>query len=125
VLDGTTVFAGPRTVDLRSEAADVLGGEPVDIQLGRHRWRLRSGEVAPSTPMRGLVYLEWGDAASVEPVPPFERLPFLIANSVLGPTVRDSTAYLELAGLPTLRFTRPRRLDVLDATMSQLVDALA
>ena len=50
----------------------------------------------------------------IEAVPVIDRLGLLIDNSVLGPTLTDSTAYLELAALPTLRFhasapTRPTR----------------
>ena len=124
VLDGTSVFAGPRTVDLREDAAAVLGGEPVQIDVGRARWRLRPGPIAPVTPLGGIVHLEWGDEIVIEPVEPSERLVLLIANSVVGLNLVDASAYLALAALPTWRFVRPRRLDVSDDANAQLLAAL-
>ncbi|HZN16456.1 MAG TPA: hypothetical protein VFB78_19485 [Acidimicrobiales bacterium] len=125
MLVGTTVFAGPRSVDLRSETADVLGGDYLQIQAGRTRHRLRPAAVPGALPLGGIVYLEWGSAVSVEEVPPIERLPRLIQNSVLGPTLEDSAAYLDLATLPTVRFVRPRGFDGFAAAIDQLLAALA
>jgi hypothetical protein len=125
MLEGTTVFAGPRSVDLRDETAAVLGGEYIQIFAGRIRHRLRPPPVPSQVPLAGLVYLDWGSQARVREVPPIERLQLLIANSVFGPTVEDSTAYLTLATLPTLLFERPRGFDGFGAALDQLLRALA
>jgi hypothetical protein len=125
MLDGTTVFAGPRSVDLRDETAAVLGGEYIQVFAGRIRHRLRPPPVASQLPLAGVVYLDWGEQSRVTEVPPIERLQGLIANSVFGPTVEDSTAYLTLATLPTLLFERPRGFDGFGAAIDQLLRALA
>ena len=42
VLDGRTTFVGPRSIDLREDAAAQLGaGEPIGVTGARERWRLR------------------------------------------------------------------------------------
>jgi hypothetical protein len=124
VLDGRTLYSGPRCVDLRPDAATVLGGDDLGVIGARHRWRLSPGSVSPSTPLGGLVYLAWADDVSVELVPPDERLHLLLKHLVLRPEAADALPLLDLAALPAWRLRRPQRLDVLDEAMAQLLDAL-
>lgn len=125
VIDHETLFAGPRSIDLRDDAAEILGGERVQVHTGRSRWRLRPTAVAPAVALGGFIHLAWGDQTRIERIPPAARLPLLIENSVFGPTAIDSAAYLELAGLTTLRFERPRGLATLASSTAQLLEALA
>lgn len=124
VVDDGVLFAGPRCIDLRAEAAAVLGGEDVGMLGNRVRWRLRPGRTRSSAPLAGVVHLEWGDAIRVEPLGAAERLTGLIANSVIRPRDADAAPLLDLAALPTLRFVRPRALDALDASGEALLSAL-
>ena len=124
VVDGDEVLAGPATIDLRADASVVLGGEQLVVGEGRARWRIRPGAVPPASPLAGIIHLDWGDDVVIEAVPPGERLVLLIANSVLGPDLVDAAAYLALAALPTTRFVRPRRLDLLESGVDQLLAAL-
>jgi hypothetical protein len=125
VLDGGTLFAGPRSVDLRGDAARLLGGEELGKLGNRDRWRLLADEAPPASPLNGIVLLEWGDEVAVEALSADERLSTLFANVALRPRPSEAAAYLELASLPAVRFTRPRGLDELDRVVPQLLDALS
>jgi hypothetical protein len=124
VADGTTLFSGPRCIDLRDEAAAVLGGDGSQRTADRPKWRLRPGQVPGSLSIGGLVHLEWGPRVVVEPLEPVDRLRRIAANFVLGPDLTDAAAYLELASLPAFRFARPRDVRSIDGANDQLLDAL-
>lgn len=123
IIDGTTVFAGPRSVDLRAEAAE-LGGEPLGFVGNRPRWRLRPQEGEPAVSLAGLVHLEWGDAARLEPLDSEARLRGLIGGSVFAPGPEAAAELLELAALPAWRFVRPPGLGRLGALSAQLLAGL-
>lgn len=125
VVDGGHVFAGPRCVDLRADAAAVLGGEDLGVVGGRVRWRLHAGEAPASMPLAGLVFLEWGEQVLIEPMDAEARLTGLVANRVVYPGPDESAAYLDLVSLPAWRLVRPRNLDALDRVNAQLLEALA
>lgn len=124
VLEAGVLFAGPRCVDLRPEAAALLGGENVGMLGNRVRWRLRPGDAPAAVPLGGVVHLEWGEPARVEPLDAHERLTGLVRNSVIRPGDADAAPFLDLAALPTFRFARPRDIDAMDANGSLLLDAL-
>jgi hypothetical protein len=124
VVEDCVLFAGPRCIDLRPEAAAVLGGEDVGMLGNRVRWRLLPGEARSSAPLCGVVHLEWGDEIRVEPLEAAERLTGLIAGSVIRPGSGDAAPFLDLAALPTFRFVRPRDLATLDSSAERLLDAL-
>ena len=125
VLDGGTLFSGPRSVDLRQDAANVFGGEDLGKLGSRWRWRLRPGPATPSTPLGGIVQLEWGERVAIEPLSADERLNVLVTNAAVRPQESEARAYLELASLPAWRFTRPRALEELDQAVPQLLELLS
>src|SRR4051794_9202229 len=51
VLEEGTLFSGPRSLDLRGDAAEVFGGEDLGKLGNRGRWRLRPGQIASATPL--------------------------------------------------------------------------
>ena len=125
VLDGADVLAGPRCIDLRSDAAARLGaGEPLGVVGTRERWRLVLDGVPARAPLRGWVLLEWDDEVAVEPVRGAERLLRLIPHRSVRLEPPDAGALVELASLPVLTFRRPRRWDALAAAGERLVAAL-
>ena len=130
VVEGRTVYTGPRSIDLRGDAAEVLGGVDLGLVGGRRRWRLDAGVAPPSAPLAGFVVLEWGDAVEVRPVPAGERLSVLVEHGVVRSGDLDPLAYLDLAGRPMWRLVRPRRPEGLDRrerledVNRQLLDAL-
>jgi hypothetical protein len=125
VLESGTLFSGPRSVDLRRDAADLFGGEDLGKLGSRWRWRLRPGRATPSTPLGGVVRLEWGEQVALEPLGADERLNLLFANAAVRPRPSEAQAYLELASLPAWRFARPRALEELDQAVPQLLEVLS
>jgi hypothetical protein len=125
VLRGGTALAGPRSIDLRRDAAESLGlGDPIGVVGTRERWRLQVATIEPELELRGWVFLEWGDELEVAPVSASERLMRLrrARGALLPPT--DPSALLELARLPGLALRRPRNLDLLPATLKALTEAV-
>lgn len=125
VLDGRVLFGGPRCIDLRPEAARVLGGESLGVVGGRERLRLPTGAAPAQVPIGGVIHLAWGERVDVEPLEPAERLEGLIGSAVLRPRSEDELAFLELMALPGWRFVRPRRLERMDEANAQLLGTLA
>ena len=81
MVDGANAFAGPRSIDLREEAAHRFeAGEPLGHIGARERWRLALGPVPVDAPLRGWITLAWGDAVSVEPIRGVERLKALLPH---------------------------------------------
>jgi hypothetical protein len=124
VLDGRVLFAGPRCIDLRPEAARVLGGETLGRVGGRERLRLPTGAAPTQVPVGGVIHLAWGERVDVQPLESSERLVGLIGSAVLRPRSEDELAFLELMALPAWRFVRPRRLERMDEANAQLLGTL-
>ena len=124
ILEGGTLFAGPRSVDLRDDAAAVLGGHDLGFPGSRARWRLDPGAVPDTAPLAGIIHLEWGDHVRIERLGSNESLPALVRNFVVQPKQAESLAYFDLGSLPAWRFTRPRDLSRIDELNAQLLAAL-
>ena len=75
-------------------------------------------------PLHGLIHLAWGQEVAVEALGSQARLAELIRHRVLRPGPEDGVKLLELAGLPAVRFTRPRAIADLDAQLGQLLGSL-
>lgn len=126
VIDEGTVLAGPRSVDLRGEAAQRLGvGEPLGQVGTRERWRLTLAPVPPELPLRGWITLAWGDRVEVEQLRGAERLAALLPHRGVFLLPAVPTALLQLSELPHLRLTRPREWGSLDEATARLVDAIS
>jgi len=123
IADGA-VAAGPRCVDLRPDAAAHLGvGTNIGVVGARERWRAPLGGVAAETPLRGWIHLTWGDSVEIGPLRGSARLTALAASQALLVRGRDNPALIDLAGLPTWRFARPRGFDSL-SSVEALVDRI-
>jgi hypothetical protein len=109
IVDGDRPLAGPRSIDLRADAAERLGaGEPIGMTGARERWRLRLGPPAPAATLRGWVFLAWGERVEARALPARERIPRIAEERGLRlPPVRPD-ALLELASLPAWELSRPR-----------------
>jgi hypothetical protein len=126
ILEGRNALAGPRSVDLRPEAAGALrAGEPLGTVGMRERWRLGLGPVEPALPLRGWVFLSWGDELRLESVPASERFARLFAHRGVRLPPRDPDAVFDLATLPGWELTRPRGWDSLAEGAQLLLDAAA
>jgi len=64
VLDGRTTFVGPRSIDLREDAAAQLGaGEAIGVTGARERWRLRLAPIGNHHDLVGCAVETVGGAA--------------------------------------------------------------
>jgi hypothetical protein len=123
IVAGDRPVAGPRSIDLRADAAQRLGaGEPIGMTGARERWRLRLGPTQPAPVLRGWVFLAWGDGVAVRSLPASERLPRLAAQRALRlPPVRPD-ALLELTSLPAWELSRPRGWESLPQAAERLLE---
>jgi hypothetical protein len=126
VIDGDRAFAGPRSIDLRSEAAEVLGaGEALGHIGARDRWRVPLDPVPAELPLRGWISLEWGDAVALESVRGSERLMALMPHRGVRLEPAIPAALVRLSALPHLRLTRPRDWGSMGEVADRLLAALA
>ncbi|WP_337059259.1 hypothetical protein [Kineococcus sp. G2] len=126
VLDGARVLPGPRCVDLRLPSAEHFGaGDDLGVVGRRRRWRVAleqdAGDLPDDVELGGFVHLAWGQSTAVDTVPAQHRLPALLDALALRLPPADQVGLLRLLALPTVRLTRPRRLE--DA--ERVADALA
>jgi hypothetical protein len=119
VVDAGRVYAGPRVLDLRPDAALRLGraSEAQLVRQGERR-RLGLGAAPPEPPLAGWIFLRWGQGTAVRRLGPLEWLERATAH--LNTVTVDSPSLLGLAGAEAWEVTRPRTLDSLEATAHEL-----
>lgn len=120
VLRGPKVMAGPRAIDLRGPSPHTQDRELVPARYG-DRVRLRLPACPPEAPLAGWILLSWGDALSMRPVPPSERLQRLAQQRYWLLPTNAPTAFMDAAVLPMFELTRPHGWDVIDATLDALL----
>jgi hypothetical protein len=121
IVDHGEVLAGPNSIDLRSGAAACLGiGKCLGIIGARERWRVVTAPSAPRTPLRGWIFLSWGNEVSLRPVSLSRRLSLLLANPALGLPPTQPELLLEMAALPVWELRRPQRWGVMDEVLAAL-----
>ena len=126
VVDGRDVFAGPRTVDLREDAAAALGvGAEIGLAGARERWRLQLEPLDRQLTLGGWVFTEWSDELDMKRLPASETLIRLFQNRSVRLQPRDPTEFLELAALPAWELRRPRSWASLPATLELVLGVLA
>lgn len=109
VVDDGYALAGPRCIDLRPDAAEQLGvGEPLGVVGARERWRLSIPGAPDRVPVRGWVYLGWGDRVEINIVPPSQRLARVIAAVALRALPLSAARLLDHVALPMVELVRPR-----------------
>lgn len=125
VLDRGTALAGPRSVDLRREAAERLHtGAPIGRVGLRDRWRMTVAPIAPELPLRGWVILRWGDRVDVQGVRGARRLELLLPHRGIRVPPNDAAILMALSELPMLVLQRPRRWKDLHRSSERLLSAL-
>jgi hypothetical protein len=109
VVDGRATWTGPRTIDLREDAAERLwAGEPIGVTGARERWRLRLAPAGDGHALEGFVFLGWGDGVAVRALAAQERLERLAPQRGLRLEPARADAVLDLASLPAWEVRRPR-----------------
>jgi hypothetical protein len=126
VVDSHECFTGPRCIDLRRESAERLGlahdTYPVRSTLRR---RLGLAPANASHPLRGFVYLRWGEVIALEHMTPGEHLGVLSGQRRVLGLGADVEHLFDLAGLPAFRLFRPRVWAALADARGALVDAVS
>lgn len=109
VLEGGRAFSGPRSIDLRHEAATRIEATNslVTVRQGERR-RLLLSPAPSSAPFGGFIVLGVGDAVSVTPVAADKRLGTLSEHLTLKQAGLPAAGLLELVGLPMWRVDRSR-----------------
>lgn len=109
VVEADQAFAGPRTIDLREDAATALGvGENIGVVGTRGRWRVRL-EPAPSRlPLAGWIFLDWAEQVEIARVPASETLQRLLRNRGIRVPPLDPAYFVQLAAMPAWEVRRPR-----------------
>jgi hypothetical protein len=126
VLDGRQAFAGPRTVDLREDAAAALGvGDGIGLVGARERWRLRLAPLDRALTLGGFVFTEWSDDVEMRRLPASETLARLFRNRSIRVPPRDPAAFLQFSALPAWELRRPRAWASLPKTLELLLGVLA
>jgi hypothetical protein len=120
VVENGTAYAGPRLIDLRPE--DWLDPHEHTVAArGGDRRRLSLPEIEATAPLRGFVFLEWGDTLELEALPPSRRLALL--NDHCRPEAASPVGLLELARLPAWLLRRPQDRAALDDVCLCLLEA--
>lgn len=124
ILSDGHVFAGPRSLDLRGDAAASLGaGEPLGVAGGRERWRIKLGPVGEGLPLRGWIFLSWGADLAMQRLTASERIARLATHRGVRLPPRNA-ALLDLAMQPGWELTRPRGWDVLGRSAELLLETI-
>jgi hypothetical protein len=125
VLDDGDALAGPSCIDLRPDAAAYLdAGEDLGVVGARSRFRVVMPAAPPRTPLRGWVFPTWSDTIEIVPIPASRRLPLIAANLALTLAPTRPQRFLDFAALPCFELRRPQRFDLLDETVTALLDRL-
>ncbi len=125
VCERGKVLAGPRCVDLRPEAARALeAGRPLGFVGTRERWRVYLDRCLPDHPLRGWVFLEWGEAPSLDRLRPGELLPRIPHQRALRLPMDDPAGLLDLAARPGFVWRRPQRWKAADQAFALLLKVL-
>jgi len=125
VLEELTAFAGPRTIDLRQDAAEALGlGENIGRAGARARWRLRLSVAPQSAPVGGWIFLGWGDRVDIRRLRAAEALERLIGSRGIRARPNEPEHFLELSTLPAWELRRPRSWSSLHQTVEELLSTV-
>jgi hypothetical protein len=126
VIDGRIAYPGPRTIDLREDAAAALEvGEPLPDPGTRERWRLRLGALDRQLSLGGWLFTEWADELELQRLPASETLARIYRNRSITVPPKDPTAFLQLSSLPAWALRRPRSWASLPETLELLLGVLS
>ena len=126
VMDGGIVYSGPRTLDLRQEAAARFpAARSLGVAGARERWRLDLGPAPAEVPLGGWIVPTWAEKLSIAVQPGAAAAHHIApARSVQGLAI-DPKAFMAAAAHPAVEFARPKDLDDLEVSVAALLAELA
>lgn len=115
VVDHGEIFRGPSFVDLRpdAEARLGLGGRVTAVREGE-RGRLQAAPAEWRTPLAGIIFLDWAEDATVEPLGLGARFARLVEQRASGLEAMAPERALALAELPAWLVRRPQGAPLLE-----------
>jgi hypothetical protein len=125
IVDGTTVFAGPRSIDLRPDSARWLQtGEALGVVGERERWRIGLPATRSALGLQGWIYLEWGESTELVRLPAQERLGRLARHRMVHLPPADPEQILNLGALPAYVLRRARSWEDMRESATRLLDQI-
>ena len=124
VLAAGDALAGPRCLDLRPDVVTELGLDGLPSVRSSQRRRMALAPCDARFPLRGCVYLEWGQSAAAEPVGPGEHLGLLTEQRRIAGLGANVEQLLDICGLPAFRMRRSRGRRSLPAACQLLLEAV-
>jgi hypothetical protein len=124
---GGSVWAGPRCVDLRPDAAArMTTSRNLGVFGGRPRYRVSTPPGPDRAPLRGMFLLDWDDGSevTVTRLTPGEHLRWLYGLEyigLMGPVEPDQI--LKLLEAPAWRVTRPRTWSVSEDVIERMLES--
>lgn len=126
VVDGNKAYSGPRTLDLRAEAAEHFGTtRELGIAGARERWRLDLGVAPPFAPLAGWIVPQWGDRLQVWREPGAAAAHHIAPARSVGGIAIAPQAFLTAAAKPAVVIERPRDMTALATGVEALLGELA
>jgi hypothetical protein len=125
IVEGNSCNAGPRCIDLKLDAAAALG---IDAQTtlvrASERRRMALAPCAGSAELCGFIHLGWSASITVTLSRPSENLSTLAHHRRVLGIGANARHIFELAGLPMVRFGRPRSWEAMGESRDVLVGSL-
>ena len=123
IVDGRTPFRGPRSIDLRADAAERFeAGEAIGVTGARERWRLQLDQAPDGHTLAGWILLAWSEEIAVRALGAAERLQRLVPQRGVRLEPTRVEALLDLASLPTFEVSRPRSWESLPEAGKRLIE---
>jgi hypothetical protein len=123
VVDGGAALPGPRSIDLREDAAARLGvGAPIGVTGARERWRVTLGPARHGRRISGWIFLAWGESLAARRLSGPERLERLAVQRGLRVAPVRPEVLMTLAALPAWELSRPRGWDSLPGAADLLLE---
>lgn len=121
VVDDGRVFVGPRSIDLREEAAARLGvGTRLGLVGQRERWRLELSPAPDLLPLHGWIFLDWDASVRMEPISAGQRVPMLLRQRSTKLPSPNDVALLDLVTLPAWLLRRPAGWESMEGALDLL-----
>lgn len=125
VVESRTVFAGPRSLDLRQPAALHFGaGRLLGVVGQRERWRVELAPVPLCLPLAGWIFLRWGSAPKTEALGVKDRLVWLAASRTVRVDSADPAPLLHLAALPAVQHTLLKQWEAISPLFDSLLETI-
>ena len=125
VVDGREALVGPRTIDLREDAAAAFGvGRDIGVAGTRRRWRIGLRQLERRLVLSGWIFTAWSDRCRIQRLPAAETLARLLRNRSIRLPPQDPATFLSLSALPAVELHRPRSWDAMPEAVERLLGVL-